>query len=127
MTRDVPAAGEKPLFWVGSSRKELLRFPQTVRMHLGAALGVAQFGGKHPNAKPWKGDGAGVLEVVEDHRGDTFRAVYTVRFEGAVYVLHTFQKKSKSGIKTPKADQDLVASRLKDTEQHYRERYGKDN
>jgi phage-related protein len=125
MTREFAAAGEKPLFWVGSSRKDLLRFPTAVRMRLGVALGVAQFGGKHPDAKPWKGDGGGVLEVVEDHRGDTFRAVYTVRFEGAVYVLHSFQKKSKTGIKTSKADQDLIASRLKDAEQDYRGRYGK--
>ncbi len=94
-------------------------------MHICAALGVAQFGGKHPDAKPWKGDGAGVFEVVEDRRGDTFRAVYTVRFEGAVYVLHAFQKKSKTGIKTPKTDQDLIASRLRDAELDYRERYGK--
>jgi phage-related protein len=124
MTRAIRAVGEKPLYWIGSSRKDLLSFPEDVRIHLGAALGVAQFGGKHPNAKPWKGDGAGVLEIVEDHRGDTYRAVYTVRFEGAVYVLHTFQKKSKSGIKTPKTDQDLIASRLKDAERDYKERHG---
>jgi len=120
----MPAVGEKPLFWVGSSKKNLLEFPADVQLHLGAALGVAQFGGKHPDAKPWKGDGPGVMEVVEDHRSDTFRAVYTVRFEGAVYVLHVFQKKSKSGIKTPKADQELIASRLKDAERDYRERHG---
>jgi phage-related protein len=124
MTRAMPAVGEKPLFWVGSSKKNLLEFPADVQLHLGAALGVAQFGGKHPDAKPWKGDGPGVMEVVEDHRGDTFRAVYTVRFEGAVYVLHAFQKKSKSGIKTPKADQELIASRLKDAERDYKERHG---
>jgi len=124
--RDVPAAGEKPLFWVGSSRKDLMEFPEVVRLHLGTALGVAQFGGKSLDAKPWKGEGGGVLEVVEDHRGDTFRAVYTVRFVGAVYVLHAFQKKSKTGIKTPKAEQDLIASRLRDAERDYKERYGKD-
>ena len=124
MTRAMPAVGEKPLFWVGSSKKNLLEFPADVQLHLGAALGVAQFGGKHPDAKPWKGDGPGVMEVVEDHRGDTFRAVYTVRFEGAVYVLHAFQKKSKSGIKTPKADQELIASRLKDAARDYEERHG---
>lgn len=114
MTREFLAEGERPLFWVGSSRKDLLRFPEAVRMHIGTALGVAQFGGKHPDAKPWKGDGGGVFEIVEDYRGDTFRAVYTVRFAQAVYVLHAFQKKSKTGIKTPKADQDLIASRLQD-------------
>ena len=101
-----------------------MAFPEEARTHLGAALGTAQFGGKHPDAKPWKGEGPGVMEVVEDHRGDTFRAVYTVRFAEAVYVLHTFQKKSKSGIKTPKADQDLIASRLKDAERIHRERFG---
>jgi len=127
MTRETLAEGEKPLLWVGSSKKDLLRFPQAVREHLGVALGVAQFGGKHPGAKPWKGDGGGVFEVVEDHRGDTFRAVYTVRFAAAVYVLHAFQKKSKTGIKTPKADQDLIASRLRDAEADYKERYGEDN
>lgn len=125
MTREVRAAGEKQLFWVGSSRKDLMEFPEAVKIHLGAALSVAQFGGKSPDAKPWKGEGGGVLEIVEDHRGDTFRAVYTVRFAGAVYVLHAFQKKSKTGIKTPKAEQDLIASRLKDAERDYRERYGK--
>lgn len=127
MTRETLAEGEKPLLWVGSSKKDLLRFPQAVRLHLGVALGVAQFGGKHPDAKPWKGDGGGVFEVVEDHRGDTFRAVYTVRFAAAVYVLHAFQKKSKTGIKTPKGDQDLIASRLRDAEADYEERYGEDN
>jgi phage-related protein len=125
MTRSISAAGEKPLYWVGSSKKELMKFPEAVQLHLGAALGAAQFGGKHPDAKPWKGEGPGVLEIVEDHRGDTFRAVYTVRFVGAVYVLHTFQKKSKTGIKTTKTDQDLIASRLRDAQQDYEERYGK--
>ena len=124
MTREFLADDEKPLIWVGSSRKDLMAFPEEVRKHLGAALGTAQFGGKHPDAKPWKGEGPVVMEVVEDHRGDTFRAVYTVRFAEAVYVLHTFQKKSKSGTKTPKADQDLIASRLKDAERIHRERFG---
>jgi phage-related protein len=109
---------------MGSSRKELLSFPEDVRFEIGTALGLAQFGGKHHSAKPWKGDGPGVLEIVEDHRGDTYRAVYTVRFEGAVYVLHAFQKKSKTGIKTPRADQEMIARRLKDAEQDYKERNG---
>ena len=126
MTREFLAPGEKPLFWVGSSRKDLLDFPETVQTHIGIALGVAQFGEKHPNAKPWKGDGPGVLEVVEDHRGDTYRAVYTVRFQGAVYVLHTFQKKSKTGIKTPRNHQDMIARRLKEAQQDYEERYGQE-
>ena len=123
MAREHLAVDEKPLIWVGSSKKDLMTFPVEVQADLGA-LGTAQFGGKHPDAKPWKGEGPGVMEVVEDHRGDTFRAVYTVRFAEAVFVLHTFQKKSKSGIKTPKADQDLIASRLKDAERIHREIFG---
>ena len=82
MVRATRASGEKPLFWVGSSKRDLLTFPEEVKDDLGVALSVAQFGGKHPSAKPWKGEGPGVLEIVEDHRGDTYRAVYTVRFEG---------------------------------------------
>jgi phage-related protein len=81
---------------------------------MGFALFTAQVGGKHPDAKPLKGHGSGVLEVVEDFDGSTFRAVYTVRFEKVVYALHAFQKKSKKGIKTPKAELDLVKARLKD-------------
>jgi phage-related protein len=118
------ASGEKPLFWVGSSKRDLLAFPEDVRDELGVALSVAQFGGKHPNAKPWKGEGPGVLELVEDHRGDTYRAVYTVRFEGAVYVLHTFQKKSPSGRKTPRADVELIAQRLRAAQEDHEARYG---
>jgi phage-related protein len=104
---------EKPLFWVGSAKKDYLNFPRPVQGDMGYALSVAQLGGKHPSAKPWKGEGPGVFEIVEDHRGDAYRAVYTVRFEGAVYVLHAFQKKSKTGIKTPKADVELITSRMK--------------
>lgn len=95
-----------------------------VRYHLGAALGIAQFGGKHPAAKPWKGDGSGVFEIVKAHRSDTFRAVYTVRFGDAVYVLHVFQKKSKRGIKTPQEHQQLVAQRLQAARLDYEVRYG---
>lgn len=95
-----------------------------MQTHLGFALGRAQLGSKHPNAKPWKGDGPGVLEVVEDYRGDTFRAVYTVRFESAVYVLHVFQKKSKRGIATPKVDQNLITRRLRDAQRDHEEREG---
>ena len=84
-----PAYGEKPLYWVGSSKRDLLGLPEPVKDALGLALSVAQFGGKHPAAKPWKGEGQGTLEIVESHEGDTYRAVYTVRFERAVYVLHT--------------------------------------
>lgn len=86
---------------------------------MGYALGLAQLGGKHPHAKPWKGEGPGVFEVVEDHRGDTYRAVYTVWFAGVVSVPHAFQKKSKSGIKTPQEDVKLIGERLKRARQDY--------
>lgn len=87
---------------------------------MGFALDVAQLGGKHPDAKPLLGlGGAGVLEVVDDHEGDTYRAVYTVKFAGAVYVLHAFQKKSKRGIKTPLKDLELIKERLKRAGEHY--------
>lgn len=88
-------------------------FPAQVRSDMGYALGVAQLGGKHPHAKPWKGEGAGVLEVVERHEGNAYRAIYTVRFEGVIYVLHAFQKKSPSGMRTAQTDIDLVHDRLK--------------
>ena len=104
----------KPLRWVGSSYDDLLTLPEEVRREVGYALFVAQNGEKADNAKPLKGfGGGGVLEVVENHDGDTYRAVYTVRFASAVYVLHAFQKKSKAGIKTPKKDMDLIEARLK--------------
>lgn len=106
--------GIKPLVWIGSTRADLSAFPQEVKDAIGFALYVAQQGGKHAHAKPLRGfAGAGVLEVVADHNGDTYRAVYTVRFAGRVYVLHAFQKKSKTGMKTPKADINLINSRLK--------------
>ncbi len=104
---------EKPLHWVASAKKDYQAFPEEVQNEMGYALGLAQLGAKHPNAKPWKGDGPGVFEVVEDHRGDTFRAVNTVRFAEVIYVLHAFQKKSKSGIKTPQEDVKLIGERLK--------------
>ncbi|NYT25477.1 type II toxin-antitoxin system RelE/ParE family toxin [Alcaligenaceae bacterium] len=104
---------EKPLYWVASAKKDYQAFPDDVQADMGYALGLAQLGAKHPHAKPWKGEGPGVFEVVEEHIGDTYRAVYTVRFEGAVYVLHAFQKKSKTGIKTPKEDINLIKERLK--------------
>jgi phage-related protein len=113
------AQGEKELFWIASSYRDLLAFPERVKDCIGTALGVAQFGGKHPSAKPWKGEGPGVLEVVEDHAGDTYRAIYTVRFEQAVYVLHAFQKKSPTGVKTPRTDIELVHRRLQAAREHY--------
>ncbi|MBI5837893.1 MAG: type II toxin-antitoxin system RelE/ParE family toxin [Candidatus Eisenbacteria bacterium] len=113
-------ADRKPLFWVGSSKNDLREFPGEVKDVMGHALHVAQTGAKHPDAKPLLGfGGAGVLEVVEDFAGGTYRAVYTVKFADAVYVLHAFQKKSKRGIKTPKKDTDLIRERLGRAEREY--------
>ncbi|MGA2847721.1 MAG: type II toxin-antitoxin system RelE/ParE family toxin [Terracidiphilus sp.] len=119
-----PAPGEKPLYWIGSSIKDITGFPSEVQRTVGFALSAAQYGGKHPSAKPWKGEGPGVLEVVKDHDGDTFRAVYTVRFAHAVYVLHAFQKKSPRGIATRKSDVDLVKERLKIAQRDYEGKHG---
>ncbi len=103
----------KPLLWVGQSKKDFMAFPQEVHDAVGYALHQAQLGGKSLSAKPLKGfQGAGVLEVVEDHDGDTYRAVYTVRLEGAVYVLHAFQKKAKKGIATPRQEIELIRRRM---------------
>jgi phage-related protein len=123
--RRVPASGEKPLHWVGSSKRDFLEFPKPVREDMGSALGIAQFGGTAPSAKPWKGLGPGVLELVESHDGNAYRAVYTVRFAEVMYVLHAFQKKSPSGIRTAKRDVDLVADRLKAAQKDHEEQYGK--
>lgn len=118
-------AAEKILEWSGSSKRDLMDFPEDVRRAFGYALGVAQLGAKHPAAKPWKGEGAGVLEVVESADGNAYRAVYTVRFSNVVYVLHCFQKKSPSGIRTAKTDIELVHQRLKAAQQHYEENHEK--
>jgi phage-related protein len=117
---------EKPLHWVGSSKKDLLGFPEAVVDDIGYALGVVQFGGHPPSAKAWKGLGPGVLEIVENDASGTYRAVYSVRFRRAVYVLHAFQKKSPSGIRTALADVRLVGERLGAARQDYEERYGKE-
>ena len=114
----------KPLHWVGSAKKDYFDFPDEVQSDMGYALGLAQINAKHPKAKPWKGDGPGVFEIVEDHRGDTYRAVYTVRFVGVIYVLHAFQKKSKTGIKTPQPDIKLIAERLKRAQADYESTQG---
>jgi phage-related protein len=112
----------KALRWIGRSRDELREFPEEVRRYVGYALQFAQMGTKHPSAKPLRGfGGAGVLEIVEDHDGDTYRAVYTVRFAEAVYVLHAFQKKSKSGVATPKQGIELIRTRLHRAEEAHRE------
>jgi phage-related protein len=123
MTRKT-VLGEKPLFWIGQSLKDVTRFPYEVQRTVGFALSAAQYGGKHPAAKPWKGAGAGILEVVKDYDGDTYRAIYTVRFAKAVYVLHAFQKKSPHGIATRQSDVALVNERLKIARQDYEEKYG---
>jgi phage-related protein len=120
MTDDAEAAKPKPVHWIASSRKDLRQFPKRVRSTFGQALFDAQTGQKHPGAKPLKGfGGAGVLEVVEDDSGSTYRAVYTVRFAGIIYVLHAIQKKSKTGRKTPVAVLDTVRARLKEAGKHY--------
>lgn len=119
------ATTEKPLHWVGSSKKDLLAFPDAVVVDIGYALGVVQHGRTPPSAKAWKGEGPGVFELVEEYRGDAFRAVYTVRFEKAVYVLHCFQKKSPSGIRTAKQDIDLIHERLKTAQADYEVRYAR--
>jgi phage-related protein len=109
--------------WIGSSRRDLRAFPRAVRRDVGQALFAAQQGETDPSAKPLRGFGGGsVLEIVAEHRGDTWRAVYTVRFSEAVYVRHAFQKKSKRGIATSKRDIDLIRQRLIEAERLYRQR-----
>ena len=104
----------KPVIWIGTSLLDLKEFPLEVQSDLGYALYFAQTNLNHPKAKPLKGfKGANVLEIVEDYDGDTYRAVYTVKLAGVVYVLHVFQKKSKHGIATPKQDIALIETRLK--------------
>ena len=107
----------KPVVWIGSSRKDLRAFPGPVQDHVGYALYIAQCGRKHRDAKVLSGfGGAGVVEVVKDFRGDTFRAVYTLRYAGTVYVLHAFQKKSKTGSETPQRELELIKQRLSEAE-----------
>lgn len=114
----------KPLTWVGSSKRDYLRFPDQVQDDMGYALYVAQMGERPKSAKPLKGfKGAGVLELVEYDDGDTYRTVYTVRFAERVYVLHAFQKKSKRGIATPKRESRLVEQRLRTAEEDYHQRH----
>jgi phage-related protein len=122
--RDYLAPGEKLVLWVGSAKRDLLQFPAPVVDEIGTAISVAQFGGMHPSVKPWKGEGPGVMEIVEDHNRATYRAVYTVRFVKAIYVLHCFQKKSPTGIETAKRDVDLISRRLQSACSDYEVRYG---
>ena len=110
----------KGLEWIGTSRKDMQALPLPVRRVFGYGLYAAQLGDRVPDAKALKGfGGAGVLELIEDYRGDTYRAVYTVRFAGKVYVSHVFQKKAKHGIATPKHDLDVIRERLKRAENLY--------
>ena len=112
----------KPVVWIGSSRKDFRDFPDEVKSEMGYGLFLAQTGGRHRKAKTFKGAGdAGVVEVIDDFRGDTFRTVYTVRFSSAVYVLHAFQKKSKKGIATPASDIQLIEQRLREAERTHKE------
>lgn len=111
----------KPVKWMGSSKADLKRFPVQVRRRMGFAIHQAQAGLRHRDAKPLKGFGARVLEIVARHDGNAFRAVYTVRIRAAVYVLHVFQKKAKRGIATPTPDLGMIRRRLRDAERHARE------
>jgi phage-related protein len=117
------AGSARPLIWMGSSRRDLRGFPREVRRNIGQALYAAQQGETDPTAKPLRGFGGGsVLEIIADHHGNTWRAVYTVRYSEAIYVLHAFQKKSKRGIATPKKDMDLIHHRLAEAERLHKER-----
>ena len=109
----------RPLFWEGDAKKAFKMFPVAVQKDMGVALFLAQIGGTAPSAKPWKGLGSGVFELVEDHRGDTYRAEYLVRIADCIHLLHAFQKKSKSGLKTPRTDTQLIERRLKQVLQRY--------
>lgn len=122
MVRAEPA-NPKPVVWMGSSRKDLKTFPEDVQAHVGYALYGAQCGEEYASVKALKGfGGRSVLEIVAPHEGDTYRAVYTVKFADAIYVLHAFQKKSKSGIATPKTEIDLIRRRLADAERLHAQR-----
>lgn len=117
---------KRQLVYLGSSQKDARKLPNEVQELFAYALDVALKGGQHEDAKPLVGfHGRSVIEVVSDYRGDTFREVYTVRFEEVIYVLHIFQKKSKKGIATPKEDMELIKQRLKWAEALYKEQYGK--
>ncbi len=110
----------KPVRWIGSSLEDVRAFPEAVRLRVGGALWDAQIGSKASWVKPLRGFGGGsVLEVVDDYDGDTYRAVYTLRFSGVIYVLHAFQKKSKTGISTPRTEIALVEQRLKRAKEDY--------
>ena len=122
MAKRPPDAEPKPVRWVGGSKDDLSGFPEDVRRRVGGALWDAQLGRKAPYAKPLRGfGGASVQEVVDDFNGNTYRAVYTVGFAGAVYMLHAFQKKSKRGVATPKVELDLIDQRLRRAREDYKQ------
>jgi phage-related protein len=113
----IDESSPKPLIWIGSSRKDLREFPEDVQHRMGYVLWIAQIGGKHRDAKALSGfGGAGVLEIIEDYRGDTFRAVYTLKYADVVFMLHAFQKKSKTARETPRRDIELIKQRLREAE-----------
>jgi phage-related protein len=113
----------RPLLWVASSKRDYRDFPPRVQDDLGFQLFLAQTGQHPPSAKPLKGKARGAVELIEDFDGDTYRAVYTVQFAEAVYVLHAFKKKSKQGAKTPARDIERIESRLRDAEVDHAERF----
>jgi phage-related protein len=117
-----PLIEARPVRWIGSSKDDPSSFPEEVKRRVGGALWEAQIGLKAPYAKPLKGfGGAGVLEIVDDFDGDTYRAVYTVRFSAVVYVLHAFQKKSRRGSATPRQDRDVIERRFRRAAEDYQE------
>jgi phage-related protein len=117
----------KPVLWMRSAKRDFIRFPAEVQDSFGFALFLAQSGGQAPIAKQLRGFGGGVIELVEDFDGNAYRAIYTVRFAHAVYVLHAFQKKSKTGIKTPQADIELIRRRLKDAADDFAAHFGRED
>jgi len=114
---------DKDIVWLGNTKQTISEMPVEAKREIGFALRASQRGGKHLSAKPLTGEksfkGAAVLEIVTDEDGDTYRAVYTVRFSGVVYILHAFKKKSKTGIKTPIKETRLIKARLAEAERHY--------
>jgi phage-related protein len=121
-----PAHQLKPLFWVRSAKRDFMGFPASVKDGFGFELFLVQSGLHPPSAKRLKGFGGGVLELAGDEAGDTYRAVYTVRFPRAIYVLHAFKKKARRGIATPKNEIEMVRRRLRDAEEDYARQFGED-
>jgi phage-related protein len=120
------ALPERPLLWVASSKRDYKAFPARVQDGFGFELFLVQTGQHPPSAKPLKGLGSGTLELIENFDGDTYRAVYTVQFREAIYVLHAFKKKSTRGVRTPQVDVDLIRRRLKAAEEDHARRFGKE-